>query len=83
MKNMYSVFSKFTNGTEHYLVVGNSQDVISHHQTVKEAEKALSAINVSDSKWSVIKVLCPGESHEGTYQNFIHEDTDNDFSLGE
>ncbi|WP_255286893.1 hypothetical protein [Bacillus toyonensis] len=52
----------FTNNTDFYMLVGNYADIISLHKTSGDATIALRSIHVSDSNWTSIWILKPGET---------------------
>ncbi|TKH22850.1 hypothetical protein FC697_12470 [Bacillus wiedmannii] len=64
----------FTNNTDFYILVGNYTDIISQHKTLDNATIALRSIDVSDSNWTSIWILKPGETLSGTYIKAIHEE---------
>ncbi|CUB55497.1 hypothetical protein BN2127_JRS10_03273 [Bacillus subtilis] len=58
--------NSFTNNTDFYILVGNYLDIISRHKTLNDATIALRSIHVSDSNWTSIWILKPGETLSDT-----------------
>ncbi|WP_257132344.1 hypothetical protein [Bacillus wiedmannii] len=64
----------FTNNTDFYIFLGNYTDIVSRHKTWNDAIIALKSIQISNSNWTSIWILKPGETLSGTYINAIHEE---------
>jgi hypothetical protein len=73
MKNYVTKEKSITNNSEFYILVGNTSDVISHHETLDEAVKTLNSINISDSKWGSIWILEPSETRSIKFPEEIKE----------
>lgn len=70
MKSIKTTHS-LENGTDRYLVIGNSHEVISNHETEQEAFETLRTINVGDSKWGDIQVVAPQDKISGSYSRLL------------
>lgn len=56
----------FTNNTDFYILLGNYTDIVSYHETWDDATISLRSIHISDSSWTSIWILKPGEILSGT-----------------
>ncbi|MDP1458279.1 MULTISPECIES: hypothetical protein [Bacillus] len=64
----------FTNNTDFYILLGDYTDIVSYHETWNDATITLRSIHISDSSWTSIWILKPGETLSGTYINAPHEE---------
>ncbi|MED3272499.1 hypothetical protein [Bacillus thuringiensis] len=52
----------FINNTNFHILIGDYNDIISNHTTLDAATLALKSIHISDSKWTSIWIVKPGET---------------------
>jgi hypothetical protein len=58
---------ELSNTSEHFLLVGNCDEIISAHESASEANDALKSLPNPTAKWTDVQIVAPGQTVSGTY----------------